>query len=65
MPCSSCGQRRQVVSESQAQAIVNGDKPKATYYVTEPNGTRTEFHDYLDAVTFRRAVSGVLTTTTA
>lgn len=66
MPCSSCGQRRQVVTESQAQAIASGDnQPKAVYYVTTPNGDRTEFTDYIEAVTFRRQNNGVLTTTTA
>lgn len=62
MACGSCGQRRAVVSESQAQAIASGRVP-AKYYVTDPaTGEKTEFTDITLAKIFRREVSGTLTT---
>lgn len=65
MACGSCGQKRQTMTQSQAAAMNDPSRKKAVYYVTDPaTGERSEFNDYLQAVTFKKKVNGTLTTTT-
>lgn len=65
MACGTCGQKRQTVTPSQAQAIASQNRKKASYTVTSPNGDKETFDNYLDAAVARRQRSGTLTTTTS
>lgn len=65
MPCSSCGQSRAVVTEAQAQAVVNQQVATPMYVVIAPDGSREEFTEYIDAAVRRVQVNGTLTTTTS
>lgn len=65
MACSSCGQKRAVVTEAQAQAVASGGYAAPVYVVVSPDGSRTEFSEYIDAAVYRVQVNGTLTTTTS
>lgn len=64
MACSSCGQKRAVVTEAQAQAVV-AQQFVPVYVVTTPDGEQKEFLEYIEAATYRVQTNGTMTTTTA
>lgn len=65
MGCN-CGQRRQTNGGEAAQvAALAANRRRATYVVTEPDGSVHEFDDHQAAAVHRRATNGTLTTSTA
>jgi hypothetical protein len=62
MGCTSCGKARQTVSPDVAAAIASGRHTPPQFTVISPDGSRTTFDRYIDAVVFKRQVNGTLTT---
>ncbi len=66
MACGSCGQRREVMNQQSAAAIVSqANAPRPVYIITDPEGKKKEFSDYGLAAIHREKVNGTMTTTTA